>query len=156
MGHRTRIALLLISVASVCACLGYTAYHQFYQRGVEAEAKLMMSYAHTLERVYKLENRHFIYWDALYGATENGNDNCLQPEAAAEVGFIVPGCHRASALIPRFAYRIVSESQGERYRIEAVSGSDKAGKSYVCFNSSGHELWQSSQNMEFTQVVSCW
>ena len=156
MGHKARIMLLFIVLSLIGGSLMYAAYHQLYLRGLEAEAKLMMSYVHTLERVYKLEYRQFMFWDELYGAAQNGEDRCYQPEGAAEVGFFVPGCHREGALVPRYAYRVVKESVGDRYRIEAVSGSDKAGRSFVCFKADQHELWQSSQNLEFTQIVSCW
>lgn len=156
MGHKVRMLMLISSVTLLGCMLIYVAYHQLYLRGLQAEAKLMISYGHTLERVYKLENKHFAFWDEPYGASLLGRDNCVQPEAAAEVGFIIFGCHREKAPLPRYAYRIVKEPIGDHYRIEASSGSDSRGKSFVCFQADQQDIWQSSQNLQFNQVRSCW
>ncbi|MBC7532799.1 MAG: hypothetical protein H7318_14600 [Oligoflexus sp.] len=147
---------LISSVSLVGIMLMYVAYHQLYQRGLQAEAKLMISYVHTLERVYKLENKTFVFWDEPYGASLQGQDNCAQPDAAAEVGFIIAGCHRDKAPLPRYAYRIVKEPVGDHYMVEASSGSDSHGRSFVCFQPDQQDVWQSSQNLEFNQIESCW
>lgn len=156
MGHKARILMLISSTGLVGISLMYVAYHQLYLKGLQAEAKLMISYVHTLERVYKLENKHFVFWDEPYGASLHGSDNCVQPEAAAEVGFLIAGCHRDKSPLPRYAYRVLEESVDDRYRVEASSGSDKNGRSFVCFKPDQQDVWQSSQNLEFSQVVSCW
>jgi hypothetical protein len=156
MGHKVRLITMLTGCIAAGVLLVYVAFHQLYQNGLQAEAKLMISYVHTLERVYKLDKKNFVFWTEPYGAMLNGRDNCAQPEAAADIGFYISGCHREGAAIPRYAYRILKESASDRYRIEASSGSDKEGRSFVCFDSDKQNVWQSSQNLEFSQVESCW
>lgn len=154
MGRRARTFFLLLGVATVGTLLILVASRQLYTRGVQGEAKLMMSYIHTLERVYKLENSEYVYWDAFYGANAKGVDSCPQPEGAAEVGLLIAGCHRELVAPPRYAYRVL-KVEPDRYRIEARSGSDQAGRSVVCFQPEGDELWESSQNMEYLLKKSC-
>ncbi len=156
MGHKARIALILAGLGTVTLFFLSIAYHQLYQRGLEAEAKLMISYAHTLEKVYHLENKSYAYWSSPYGATLEGVDHCEQPDEAAAIGFSVAGCHREGAPIPRYAFHIQKLEGSDQYLIEATGGSDGQGRSLVCFQSRGREVWQSSQNLEFKQIISCW
>jgi len=156
MGHKARILLLLSSVVSVSVFLFYIAFHNVYLRGMQAEAKLMISHLHTLQRIYKFENKRYQYWLEPYGAGREGADHCEQPEAAAEVGFTIPGCHRERAPLPRYGFRVVKDAMDDRYRIEAISGSDSRGQSFICFDGEGQDVWQSSHNLEFTQTESCW
>ncbi len=156
MGYRARLLCLGLGFFLVTLLLFYAAFHQLYLRGMQAEAKLMTSYLHTLERVYKIENKRFVYWSEPYGAMQLGVDNCRQPAAAAEVGFTVPGCHREQAPLPRYSFRVLRDATGDRLQVEARSGSDALGRSFVCFDAKGHDLWQSSQNLEFAPIESCW
>ncbi len=154
MGHKLRMLTILMGLTGVFALLVFVASRQLYTRSVRGEAKLMMGYIHTLERVYKLENKRYMHWENFYGSILQGADQCEQPEEAAEVGFFIPGCHREKSMPPRYAYRVIQEPN-DRYRIEAKSGSDKAGRSFVCFVETGTELWESRQNLEYSLIESC-
>lgn len=152
--HKARSFLLTLLAVGIGGFLIWSFARQLFTRAVQGEAKLMMSYVHTLERVYRLEKKDYLYWDEYYGANQKGVDSCLQPESAAELGFLLPGCHREKAAIPRYAYRVV-KTEGDRYAIEAKSGSDKLGRSVVCFSPRADEIWQSSQNMDYVLTKSC-
>ncbi len=154
MGHKLRMLAILMGLVGVFALLVLVASRQLFTRSVRGEAKLMMGYIHTLERVYKLENKRYMLWDKYYGAVLKGEDQCEQPEDAAEVGFLIAGCHREKSLPPRYAYRVLKDAK-DHYRVEAKSGSDRQGRSYVCFSEDGNELWESRQNLEYSLVESC-
>lgn len=154
MGRKARSFILVLVVATLGFLLVLVASRQLFTRAVQGEAKLMMSYVHTLERVYRLENHDYVYWDSFYGANQNGVDSCPQPEGAAEIGLLIAACHREGVIPSRYAYRVV-KLEPNRYRIEAKSGSDSLGRSVVCFESDQSELWTSSQNMEYALTKSC-
>lgn len=152
---RLKLLLLTLGFGSIVSLLGYVAYHQFSLRGMQAEAKLMMSYMHTLQRVYRLEHGSIVGFEN-YGAPLMGRDNCAQPLDAARLGFFLPGCHRKGSMPPRYAYRSMLGERGERYILQAESGSDTQKRSLVCFDAGGTELWESRQSFEFNPLKSCW
>lgn len=154
MTQKLRSFLLLFLVPLGTAFLVWVLSRQMFSRAVQGEAKLMMSYVHTLERVYRLETKNYLYWEEYYGSGQAGADNCAQPEGAAELGFLLPGCHREKSAIPRYAYKVVKNS-GDRYLIEAKSGSDKSGRSVVCFSSDQSEIWVSSKSMDYILAKPC-
>lgn len=152
---RMKLFLLCFCFGSIVSFLGYVAYHQLYLRGMQGEAKLMMSYLHTLQRVYRLEHGSFVSFDN-YGAPLRGRDNCAQPLEAARLGFLLPGCHRKGTEPPRYAYRSFFSEKGERYILQAESGSDAQKRSLVCFDKDGLDLWESRQGLDFSPLKSCW
>ena len=152
---RLKLLFLFSVLGGMVGLLGYVAYHQFYQRGLQAEAKLMMSYVHTLQRVYRLENGRYVAFGP-YGAAHLGQDLCAQPEAAAELGFLLPGCHKKGALPPRYTYTSNLLEGEKQYLLRAESGSDVRGRSFVCFGEDGSEVWESSKNLSFLSVSTCW
>ncbi len=151
-----RYAILLIFVCLPGLLLAYFAYHQIYKKGLQAEVHLVTSYIHTLQSAYASEKGSYSTFSN-YGAPQQGQDNCMQPEGAAELGFLIPGCHELRATAPRYTFRAAeAESSRSRYRVEALSGSDALGRSFVCFGDTGQEIWESLQNKEIKPIKSCW
>lgn len=163
LGFKLRRFGLVAFAACVTAPLIYVFYHQLSQSALQAEAKLMVSYLHTLEKVYRQERGSYAYFPA-YGAPQKGQDFCVQPEGAAALGFFVHGCHQAEAMPPRYTYRIIEPEAPEArvpqaelsYQIEARAGSDALGRSLVCFAPQQEELWVSSPRRKIESVLSCW
>lgn len=117
----------------------------------------MLSYLQTLQRVYRSEHGQYVDFNTYYGAPIQGHDNCEQPMGAAQLGFLLHGCHEIKAPAPRYAYRsLILDKPAPAYQLEARSGSDQAGRSLICFNPDGHELWQISQNQQIMPTKSCW
>ncbi len=152
---KTIMGLSLLAVLTLP--LFYAFYHQLYQKGLQAEARLMLSYLHTLQRVYRKEEGGYAAFD-WYGAPLAGADHCMQPIGAAQLGFLIHGCHEAEALPPRYAFRTIVASGGKEapYSLEALSGSDERGRSLVCFQELDHERWESRENQAIEPVKSCW
>ncbi len=155
-GYWMIAGLLLVS-----GPLFYVLYHHLYQRGQQAEARLILTYLHTLQKVYKQESGSFAYFPS-YGAPQRGQDFCEQPFGAAQLGFAIHACHQAGALPPRYTYQsleIKEESRGRigpSYKLEARGGSDSQRRSLVCFKANGEELWVSSTIQELEPIESCW
>ncbi len=149
-----------IGLSCVCGTLGglsYVSYRQLSQRGMQAEARLMLSYMQTLQSVYHIEHGQFAKFDQAYGASIQGKDNCEQPVGAAELGFLIHGCHDLKAPAPRYAYRsMLLGGTVQSYRLEAEAGSDERGRSFVCFSPRDRESWTLEQNQEIVSVESCW
>lgn len=155
--RRLNVTLGFLVLTGLTLPLFYAFFHQLYQRGVQAEARLMLSYLHTLQRVYRREEGAFAAFE-WYGAPVNGQDFCAQPLEAAQLGFMIHGCHEEEAFPPRYAYRSLIRSQGQElsYELEAVSGSDAAGRSLVCFEAQEQERWVSQKNEDLEPLTSCW
>ncbi len=151
-----RYLMLFVFVGCPGVIFAYFGYHQIYRKGIQAEVYLVNSYVHTLEKAFAAENgqyRAFSY----YGAPLDGVDACEQPEGAAELGFLIPGCHQAKAAAPRYAFRVIEQDiEKAAYVIESRSGSDAEGRSLVCFEPKGQEFWVSQQNQETLLITSCW
>lgn len=165
-GYRFRTYGIIAALSLVSAPLIYAFFHQISQSAFQAEAKLMISYLHTLERVYRQENGGYAFF-SWYGAPQTGADHCPQPEGAAALGFFIHGCHQERSMPPRYTYRILDvEAPAEikplppagelPYRIEARSGSDAQQRSLVCFTPEEVELWVSSSNKRLEPVLPCW
>lgn len=141
-------------LVAITAPLVYGFYHQLYRKGLQAEARLIFSYVHTLQKVYKMEQGAYANFPA-YGAPEKGLDQCAQPLGAAQLGFLLYGCHDSDSTPPRYAYQSL-EASGNSYQLEALGGSDAEGRSLVCFIPSSREELVSTQNSEIKVRVSCW
>ncbi|RZA25370.1 MAG: hypothetical protein EOP10_07035, partial [Proteobacteria bacterium] len=76
MSHKARSLLISLGLVSLGALLVFVLCRQLFIRGVHGEAKLMIGYLHTLERVYRLENKRYEYWDEYYGSNQLGVDSC--------------------------------------------------------------------------------
>ncbi len=155
-GFRVRTYGIIIAVLLASAPLIYVFFHQMSQRAFQAEAKLMISYLHTLEKVYRQEHGAYAAF-SWYGAPQKGEDHCAQPEGAALLGFFIHGCHQERSMPPRYSYRSLDRpSESLPYRLEAKSGSDALKRSLVCFTPDQEEIWVSSSIREIEPVVSCW
>lgn len=142
--------------ASLCG-LGYVSFHQLSLRGMQAEARLLLSYMQTLQNVYHIEQGQYARFDQPYGAPLRGEDHCEQPLGAAQLGFIIHGCHDIRAAAPRYAYRSLPLGTDKNsYRLEAEAGSDAAQRSLVCFTAEEREFWVAEQNKDIIAVQSCW
>ncbi len=150
---RIRMIGLVVLLLSISGPLAYGFYHQLYLNGVQAEARLMFSYLHTLQKVYKLERGNFATFTH-YGAPLLGQDHCEQPLGAAQLGFLLHGCHDETAAPPRYVYQSREIDSG--YILEAQSGSDGLGRSLVCFNPSSAEQLVSLPNSDVQTNESCW
>jgi hypothetical protein len=147
----------LALVACTLGGLGYVSYRQLSMRGMQAEARLFLSYMQTLQNVYHIEQGQYARFDQPYGAPLQGQDHCEQPEGAARLGFLIHGCHDLKSPAPRYAYRslpIMKPSPG--YRLEAEGGTDEQGRSLVCFTAEDRELWVAEQNKDIIAIQSCW
>ncbi len=154
MGYKVRNAFIVITLFVLGAGLILIFSRQLFSRSVRGEAQLLIGYIHTLERVYRIETKEYAGWDQFYGSNLEGSDHCRQPESAAELGFLVAGCHKEKSNAPRYAYRVMKIGD-DRYKVEAKSGSDSQKRSFVCFSPGGEEIWESTQNREINLVKSC-
>jgi hypothetical protein len=126
-------------------------------RGMQAEARLLLSYMQTLQNVYHIEQGQYARFDRPYGAPLQGEDHCEQPEGAVQLGFILHGCHDLKSPAPRYAYRSLLQTKPRpEYRLEAEGGTDAAGRSLVCFAPKDRELWVAEQNKDLIAIQSCW
>ena len=144
------VVLLTLSIV-------YPLYNNMSLNGAQAEAKLMMSYIHTLQKAYFSENGDYVYFDSDYGASLTGADNCVQPSQAGKLGFIIRWCHEEKASPIRYAYRVIKQEIQEKpsYTIKAVSGSDSKGRSVVCVHPQDSDVWVSSPGKPHENIRSC-
>ncbi len=137
--------------------LVYVSYRQLSMRGMQAEARLMLSYMQTLQNVYHIEQSQFAKFETYYGAPTQGNDNCEQPLGAAQLGFLLHGCHDIKSPAPRYAYRSLPKGEsGVSFSLQAIAGSDAQGRSLVCFAAEDREFWVLEQNQDIVAIESCW
>jgi len=149
--------LILLFTSSTLGGLVYVGYRQLSMRGMQAEARLMLSYMQTLQNVYHIEQGQFAKFEAYYGASIQGKDNCEQPSEAAQLGFLLHGCHDIKSPAPRYAYRSFPKGElGVSFSLQAIAGSDAEGRSLVCFAADDREYWVLEQNQEIVAVESCW
>ena len=144
-------------VASLGIAIGLmAAFRSFVQTGLRAEARLMTSYIATLERAYELENGKYIPFD-LYGAAQDGQTYCNQPEGAARLGFLIRWCAgQKDTEPPRYTYKVETEEKGEnRIRIFAYSGSDKKSQSFVCYGDTESDTWLMGVENQHTHLKDC-
>ncbi len=147
----------LALVFSTLGGLGYVGYRQLSIRGMQAEARLLLSYMQTLQNVYHIEHGQFARFDQYYGAPILGKDQCQQPEGAARLGFLIHGCHDLKSPAPRYAYRSLPLMKPQPdYRLEAEGGTDSEGRSLICFTPEDRELWVAEQNKDIVAIQSCW
>jgi hypothetical protein len=147
----------LALVVSTLGGLGYVGYRQLSMRGMQAEARLLLSYMQTLQNVYHIEQGQYARFDKFYGAPIQGKDQCEQPEAAARLGFLIHGCHDLESPAPRYAYRSLPLTRpATNYRLEAEGGTDAQGRSLICFSPDDRELWTLEQNKDIVAIQSCW
>lgn len=157
--HRINVqgCIGLAIVSSLLGVLGYAGFRQLAMRGMQAEARLLLGYMQTLQNAYHIEQGQYAQFLQLYGAPVGGQDHCEQPLGAAQLGFIIHGCHDIKSPAPRYAYRSLQVAQPKpSYRLEAESGSDAAGRSLVCFNPEDREFWVAEQNKDVGAAESCW
>jgi hypothetical protein len=147
----------LALVVSTLGGLGYVGYRQLSIRGMQAEARLLLSYMQTLQNVYHIEQGQYARFDQFYGASLQGKDQCEQPEGAARLGFLIHGCHDLESPAPRYAYRSLPLTKPVMgYRLEAEGGTDAQGRSLICFAPDDRELWVLEQNKDIVAIQSCW
>lgn len=147
----------LALVACTLGGLGYVSYRQLSIRGMQAEARLFLSYMQTLQNVYHIEQGQYAGFDQSYGAPLLGKDHCEQPIGAAQLGFLIHGCHDIKSPAPRYAYRSLPMGKPlPGYRLEAEGGTDAGGRSLICFTPEDREFWVAEQNKGIVAVQSCW
>lgn len=147
----------LALVVSTLGGLGYVGYRQLSIRGMQAEARLLLTYMQTLQNVYHIEQGQYARFDQFYGAPIQGKDQCEQPEGAARLGFLIHGCHDLKSPAPRYAYRSLPLTKPAlTYRLEAEGGTDAQGRSLICFTPVDRELWVLEQNKDIVAIESCW
>lgn len=153
-----RKAWVIASFVLGVGTLIYPTYRHFYINGLRAEARIMLTYLHTLEKVYRSESGHYAYFPEYYGANVDGHSFCQQPEGAKTLGFYLRWCHEKEAGREPvlYAYQVlpgVGDQDG--YRAAAVSGSDSSGASFVCFGEREVDVWYMDQNRSITHEKSC-
>ena len=155
MARKGLLVAVLVVLLAVSAA--YPAYHSMSLNGAQAEAKLMMSYIHTLQTAYSSENGEYIYFDSNYGASIAGADNCVQPPPAEQLGFIIRWCHEEKASPVRYAYKVLKYEVGKKtsYLVRAESGSDSQGRSIVCIHPRDSDKWISSPGKPPTNEKTC-
>lgn len=146
------VILTLVLIAPILV-LGRAGYVKLKVKGLESEAKLMLSHLTTLQKAYYIENNQYQSFEEFYGAQVKGGDQCRQPPGAAALGFLLKWCHQESKVPLRFAYRVLS--QGSDFSGEAVAGSDIRGGSFVCFGYDDESIWTIGTNGQLTQKKQC-
>ena len=100
-----------------------------------------------------MESGTYIAFENYYGAALDGQDNCEQPEGAAQLGFLISWCHSEKAVPMNFAYRSVLD--GEGFYAEAKSGSDEKNQSFVCFGVDEVNVWKIDKDKQVSEVSPC-
>lgn len=150
-------ALIAVIVLVLSGALFYGSYYRMKLNGLRAEMRLMLSYLHTLQHSYRLEEGRYAYFQQFYGAQIAGADHCLQPEGAARLGFILRWCHEEQASELRYAYQVLSlERNGEiGFQAIAHSGSDANHDSFVCFFSNQLDVWAMHDDKHLRPIRMC-
>jgi hypothetical protein len=140
------------------ASLIYGSYYSLRINGLRGEMRLMLSYLHTLEHAAKLEKGEYLFFEQFYGARIDGQDHCQQPPGAARLGFFIRWCHEPQGSVMRYAYRVLPVKRDDQtlgFKAIAHSGSDRAGRSFICFFEGQQDIWQMSENRQLTSVRAC-
>ena len=145
--------VLVLGIVLVSSILMRAVYISVSTSGLQAEARLMLTYLHTLQRAQSAESGKFIKFEEYYGAPILGKDNCVQPEGAAQLGFTISWCHSDKPSPVNYAYRLLSDS--EDFRIQGKSGSDKNSASFVCFGYHENDIWEVRKSRQVERVSSC-
>ena len=146
-------SLIVLSLLILGGVLGRVLYVTMTVRGLRAEARLMLSYLHTLQKVQSMESDKYIGFSSFYGAPISGKDNCSQPEGAARLGFLLKWCHTESPSPLRYSYRLTLSE--DNYKAEAHAGSDHSGASFVCFGHQEEDIWVVDKKKQIQRVKSC-
>ncbi|SMF34505.1 hypothetical protein [Pseudobacteriovorax antillogorgiicola] len=152
-GHTIRYLIIFSLLAVLGGFLGRAMYVTVTVRGLRAEARLMLSYLHTLQKAQRMESDRYMSFDQFYGAPLKGQDNCQQPEGAARLGFLLKWCHSESASPLRYAYRVRETTDG--FIGEAHAGSASDGGSFVCFGFHEEDIWQIDKKRSLSHINSC-
>jgi hypothetical protein len=131
-------------------------YRHLTVTGLEAEAKIMMSYLYSLEMAYHADTGHYTYFDKWYGAPIGGTNHCNQPNGARDLGFSIRWCRgEGKSETIRFSYRVVPHpNEPNGFLIEALSGSDERQMSFVCLTK-GESHWSFDQRKTLKQAKGC-
>lgn len=115
----------------------------------------MLSYIHSLESAYHLDQNQYVFFEEFYGSPIEGRDNCVQPKGAESLGFLVRWCHKNNNTPVRYAYRVLPAADPRQFRAEAFSGSDAADQSFVCFGEHEDDAWQMNDKRQLTRTKAC-
>ena len=130
-------------------------YRHLVINGLEAEAKIMLAYMHSLEAAHQMETGRYVFFSDWYGAPIDGRNNCNQPDGARDLGFMIRWCRGdGKGQMMRFAYRVVPATNGSGFAIQARSGSDAAKESFVCFGASKSQ-WILDENRQLNRSDGC-
>ncbi len=151
---RRNLLALVVALAALVALI-YPLFRHMAIKGLQAEAHLMLSYIHSLESAYHIDNSQYVYFDAFYGSPIDGRENCMQPAGAERLGFLVRWCHKAGATPVRYAYRVTPGVGGDHFQAEAHSGSDTEDQSFICFGLHEDDVWQMDEKRVLKRTRAC-
>jgi len=155
--HIIRRGLIAVLVVSVTTTMLYGTYYRMQLNGSRAEMRLMLTYLHTLQQSYRIDEGRYVFFNRFYGAQIAGEDHCQQPEEAARLGFILRWCHEEQAVEMRYAYQILpSSSLGDQgFQAIAHSGSDGENHSFVCFFANQTDVWSITEEKALKSLRTC-
>ncbi|MFW7379454.1 MAG: hypothetical protein ACOH5I_11645 [Oligoflexus sp.] len=149
--------LAALIVFLISATLLYGSCYRMQLNGLRAEMRLMLSYIHTLQKSYEVDEGRFSYFEEYYGAQISGKDHCEQPEGAARLGFILHWCHEEQATELRYAYQVIPTVVEDESSFLAVahSGSDVKDRSFICYFSDQIDVWTIDEKKRLQSLRSC-
>jgi hypothetical protein len=152
-----RIKLLILTILTVVLCGGgKVIYDHFLVNGLRAEARIMLSYVHTLETAYHIESSRFVGFSTPYGASEGEVDNCTQPSGAAELGFILKDCQKSPlARTIRYFYQVEVAQDEVGFTGRASSGVGLDGQSLVCLGTTKKDIFSINQERVIKHIQPC-
>ncbi|MGE0171984.1 MAG: hypothetical protein AB7T49_04335 [Oligoflexales bacterium] len=147
--------VLLATFSAALALLFRNVYGYFVVNGLQAEAKIMLSFLHSLEIAHYTESSRYVAFTA-YGAPKNGNDQCMQPAGAEELGFLLKDCQKKQiSRTMRYYYEVALENKGLDFHGRATSGSTEDSQSLICLNSLETDVWSVKVDKDLKQIQSC-
>jgi hypothetical protein len=145
----------LIAISAVFSLLFRNVYAYFVVNGLQAEAKIMLNFLHSLEIAHHTETSTYVAFTP-YGAPRGGRDQCLQPAGAEELGFSLKDCQKSQRVrTMRYYYQVNLEQEGLDFQAYAVSGSTEDGKSLICLNSLKLDVWSIKSEKFLKQTQTC-
>lgn len=152
----SRKKLSFIFIFLFLGLLARNVYISSYIKGLQSEARIMLPYILSLEKIYHSEHGKYVPFIGFYGAPINGKDNCVKPKGADKIGFKLSWCETGYDAL-YFAYSVVrSKDKPEEIIVIAESGSDAKGRSFVCFGKNQKNLLHlSSHNNKIIAKESC-
>lgn len=124
---------IALAIFCLLAFFFHQAYVKMYIESLRTEAKIIIAYILSLEKAYYSEHNKYVYFSEPYGAPIMGSDNCIKPEGAKKLGFTLNWCDKGIDAV-YYAYKVLpSGPKKNELIIVAESGSNKGGKSFVCF-----------------------